>query len=952
MLGAEQQPAVADSTTRPVVYRSAKEVRDIVYQAVAEQLQIPVRHLEAGRNFMDLGLDSLGAVQVVSRLGSRLNTELYPTLIFEYQTPEELSAYIEELLAAEPAIMAGHEENKITEESRKNDKPQDIAIIGIGLRIPGANNQEEYWELLINGRSAIRPVAPGRWSDDEHVNTDANALHATYTGQGGFIDAPYDFDPLFFGMSPKEAEAADPQQRIFLQIAWEALQQAGYGGKYSTRKIGVFAGCEQNTYMEHFANYRSYMLIKNRLADSPVFNRMRPEERREILAGISGVLEPARLVPDTVAGNGLNEVAARVSHCLNLTGPSLIVNSACSSSLVAIHMACESLRTGESEMAIAGGVNLNLSPTPFVSLSRVTALSPTGVCYPFDHRANGMVLGEGAGAVLLKPLEAALRDGDCIHAVIKGSAMNNDGRSQGITAPRPQGQAEVIRDAFRRTGIHPETISYVETHGTATPLGDPIEIEGMTQAFSSFTDKTQFCGIGSVKSSVGHMLSAAGVTSLIKVVLAMKHQTLPHTLNYERPNPNIDFEHSPFYVVDQYPRPWKAEGSAPLRASVNAFGFGGTNAHVILEQAPQPSDSLPSPADNGPHLLLLTGRNEQGIRAVAGNLGAHLEKHAELGAASVCRTMNLSQKELSVKAAAVIASREHLTRILSAVEHGEALPEIHRGRSNPGRATAVHLMLDGKLSVGGSELDVLCARFPGFGSAYRKAKQETGSGGEQLECFAVQYAVSHLLIGSGIRPAGIFAEGTGILAALVLTGQISLGQAALFIQDGSGPSIETAADAKAGMKCPVITPSGVIYRNHTGELWSFIREAVGNKLKERDFAEALSAGEVLLHCGSQRVNLPFHHPDKLQILNLAMDGDAIEKLLEVMAKLYVLGVPFDPSGLVDSRERKVLLPTYPFANETYKVSYEQETEILEPVHPYKEQDKERAEQAGLKKIEV
>ncbi|NGM82922.1 SDR family NAD(P)-dependent oxidoreductase [Paenibacillus sp. 7124] len=939
-LKAERQPAAAaDTGVRTPVYRTAKEIRETVFRTIAGQLQIPVSHLEAGKNFMELGLDSLGAVQAVSKLGGIFNTEMYPTLIFEYQTPEELSAHIEELLTAEPVKAAAHGENKKTGESGKNEILRDIAIIGIGLRIPGASNPEEYWELLHNGRSAIRPVDPGRWSNDEHVNTDATALHTTYISRGGFIDAPYDFDPLFFGMSPKEAEATDPQQRIFLQIAWEALQQAGYGGKYRTRKIGVFAGCEQNTYMEHFANYRSYKLIKSRLADSPAFKRMNPEERQEILAGISGVLEPARLVPDTVAGNGLNEVAARVSHCLNLTGPSLIVNSACSSSLVAIHMACESLRTGESEMAIAGGVNLNLSPTPFVSLSRVTALSPTGVCYPFDQRANGMVLGEGAGAVLLKPLEAAQRDGDYIYAVIKGSAINNDGRSQGITAPRPQGQAEVIRAAFLRTGIHPETVSYVETHGTATPLGDPIEIEGMTQAFSTFTDKKQFCGIGSVKSSVGHMLSAAGVTSLIKVALALKHQTLPHTLNYDRPNPNIDFEQSPFYVVDKYPRPWKAEGITPLRASVNAFGFGGTNAHVILEQAPQTSDVL-SPADNGPHLLMLTGRNEQSMRAVAGQLRAHLEKHGEVSAASVCCTMNLSQKEMSAKAAAVIRSRGHLTSVLSAVENGESFAEITKGRSNPSRTTAVHLMLDGNLTVSGSEVDALCSRFPGFDSAYQKAKQEIKNGGEQLKSFALQYATAKLLLELGIRPAGIFAEGTGILAALVLTGQVSLRQAVLFMQEGIEQPGETTIDDHEFVKCPVVTPLGVIYRGHNRDLCSFVKNAAGNKLEEQDFTDAMGAGEALIYFGSdlRSVNLPAGQRDTVQTLSISLELDAVENLLQGMGKLYVLGVPFDPSGLGSPDQKKVLLPTYPFANEIYKVSYEQE-EV--PVI-----------KAGLRKIEV
>ncbi|QWU17696.1 Acyl transferase domain-containing protein [Paenibacillus sophorae] len=945
----ERTSVAAGPRRQASVYRSAREIREIVYQAIAEQLQISVRSLEVGMNFMELGLDSVGATKVIAELGSRLNTELYPTLIFEYQTPEALSAHIEEILTMDPAEVTVQEGASEAKESWKEEELQDIAIIGMGLRIPGANNQEEYWELLSTGRSAIREVAAGRWSNDEHVNTDGNMLHTTYSSLGGFIDAPYDFDPLFFGMSPKEAEAADPQQRIFLQIAWEALQQGGYGGKYRTRKIGVFVGCEQNTYMEHFANYRSYMLIKNRLADSPAFSRMHPDDRREILAGISGVLEPARLVPDAVAGNGLNEVAARVSHCLNLTGPSLIVNSACSSSLVAIHMACESLRTGQSEMAIAGGVNLNLSPTPFVSLSRVTALSPTGVCYPFDKRANGMVLGEGAGAVLLKPLKAALRDGDHIHAVIKGSAINNDGRSQGITAPRPQGQAEVIREAFLRTGIHPETISYIETHGTATPLGDPIEIEGMTQAFNTFTAKKQFCGIGSVKSSVGHMLSAAGVTSLIKVVLALKNETLPHTVNYEQPNPNIDFEHSPFYVVDKHPRPWKAEGTAPLRASVNAFGFGGTNAHVILEQAPPVPVSVPASSDNGPHLLLLTGRNEQGIRQVAGELRAHLAEQTDLSAASVCHTMNLSQKELSFKAAAVIKSKEHLASILSAVENGETFTEISRGRSNPNRSTPVHLMLDGKKTVSGIELEALSARFPGFGSAYRKAKQESGDGGEGIERFAVQYAVGSLLIDLGIRPAGILAEGTGILAALVLTGQLSLRQAALFIRDGKEQPSETPSGGEELVKCPVITPSGAINRHLTGGLWPFVTEAFGRKLEEKDYKEALSAGDVLLYPGSHFINLPISNSNEVQAVNLSMDVDAVENMLRGMAKLYVLGVPFDPAGLFSSHERKILLPTYPFANETYKVSFEEEVEAFKTViAPHKEP----AVKAGLKKIEV
>ncbi len=937
---------------RPFTHRSTREIRDIVYQAIGEELRISIRNLDAGMNFTELGLDSVGATRVVADIGGKLNTELYPTLIFEYQTPEALASHIAEQLTEDSAAYAATalETAGGAAESGPEER-QDIAIIGMGLRIPGANSLEEYWDLLHSGRSAIREVASGRWSDDKHVNEDAGVFHTSYTGKGGFIDAPYDFDPLFFGMSPKEAESADPQQRIFLQICWEALQQAGYGGKYRTRKIGVFAGCEQNTYMEHFANYRSFMLIKERLLDSPAFTGMLPAERQEILARISGVLEPARLVADVVAGNGLNEVAARVSHCLNLSGPSLIVNSACSSSLVAIHMACESLRTGQSEMALAGGVNLNLSPTPFVSLSRVTALSPTGECYPFDQRANGMVLGEGAGAVLLKPLHAALRDGDHIHAVIKGSAVNNDGRSQGITAPRPQGQAEVIREAFVRTGIHPETVSYIETHGTATPLGDPIEIEGMTQAFSSFTDKKQFCGIGSVKSSVGHMLSAAGVTSLIKVVLSLKHQILPHTVNYEQPNPNIDFEHSPFYVVDKLPRRWEAAGDVPLRASVNAFGFGGTNAHVILEQAPPEVVVLPDSPQLAPQLLLLTGRNELGLRQVAGRLRAYLADNQELSAAAVCRAMNRSQKELPVKAAAVVTSREHLAGILSAVEDGENLAGILRGRANPNRTTPVQWVLDGGRTLSGQELDAVSSRFPGFGLAYREVMEAAGGASQQIECLALQFALGKLLLDTGIRPSAILAEGAGIPAALVLTGRITLRQAAQFIQDRREPGRDSSPLPEGLVKCAVVIPSGTVDQQSMEGLWPLIAESMVAALELTDYEHSLEAGDALLYCGSlrHRGSLPLDGIRGVHAICLPLEHDPVEHLLRAMAELYVLGVPFDPAGLSVPSGRTLPLPTYPFEYATYKASFEEE--ILLPQAsgtPYVDPNSRKR----LKKLEV
>lgn len=834
----EQQSTLGNKLASTVNYaekkpvKSARELRRIVYEVIASEINKSVNQLEVSMNFLELSIDSMRATKVIGEIGKKLNVELYPTLLFEYQTPEALADYLEK-------TYVNHETESVVvdlDSEKQNDVIQDIAIIGIGLRIPGAKNLDEYWDLLENGKCMIQEVPADRWDLEKHYSQDPHSLHTTNTKHGGFINQPYDFDPMFFGMSPKEAEVTDPQQRIFLQIAWEVLQQAGYGGKHRTNKIGVFVGTEQNSYMEHFIGYRSYMLIKESLEKQDAFLRLSQEDRQVVLREIEGILEPGELVADAIAGNGLNEVAARVSHCLNLTGPSMIVNTACSSSLVALHHACESIRQGQAEMAIAGGVNLNLTATPFVSLSRVTALSQTGVCYPFDNRANGMVLSEGAGAVLLKPLQQAINDGDYIHGVIKASAVNNDGHSQGITAPRPQGQAEVIRQAYVNGGIHPETISYVETHGTGTPLGDPIEVEGMAQAFRSFTSKKGFCGIGSVKSSIGHMLSAAGIVSLIKVVLAMKHQRIPHTIHFEEANQNINFSESPFYVVDKKPRTWERKGEIPRRAGVNAFGFGGTNAHVILEEAPAVlSEELNHKEEDGPYVLFLSGRTEEVIKKVANQLGAFVENHPELPVSSICYTMNHAQKEMTQKYAVMIQSREHLIWVLKGIENGDPLPELIKGKSNPNRQTPIHLLLDGKKD------------------------------------FSEQYNKGILLAKSGIQPAYLFCKNNGM----------SLGEAIMKASAWNCSLIEIAED----------------------EPWE----------------KEVGRGDVVLHCGEESL------PNHIIGVNLT------ETVPVILAKLYTLGVRFNPGFLFAQQEKRIPLPTYPYENKTYNISHRswapQETKV-------------------------
>lgn len=915
---------------RTLDYKKSRNTREAVYQVIAEQLQVHQETLDVGQNFHELGLDSLGAVKVMDKLGNNLDIELYPTLIFEYQTPEALAQYIEKVYSADFTEVATKKIDSLEKNSFRTEKAKDIAIIGAGLRIPGANTLDEYWNLLENGKCVIGEVPSDRWSSKDYFSTDVNSMHTSYSKYGGFIDKPYEFDPLFFGLSPSEAIVTDPQQRIFLEIAWEALQQAGYGGRYRSNSIGVFVGCEQNTYAEHFANYRTYMELKHQLSSNQSFKKISQVERREIMTSILEVLQPAKMVPDAVAGNSLNEVAARVSHCLNLTGPSLTVNSACSSSLAALHLACESIRSGQSKMAIVGGVNLNLSPSCFVGLSRVSALSSTGTCYPFDSRANGMVLSEGASAVLLKPLDEAMRDRDNILAVIKGSAINNDGHSQGLTAPRPQGQADAIRKAYLEADVNPETITYVETHGTGTPLGDPIEIEGMTHAFRSFTSEKGYCAIGSVKSSIGHMLSASGVTSLIKVVLALKNKTIPQTLNYDESNtnPNIDFANSPFYVASGKPREWKGKGAIPLRAGVNAYGFGGTNVHVVVEEAP---DLMEYEEERPPYLLQLSGRNENVVKRIASNLKNHIEQHQELSAASICFTMNNAQKELNTKCAAIVKSRQHLLELLSSFENSGSLEGTYEGRSNPNRETEAYLVLDGNMKLVADAKFDLCSRFVAFNTAYKECldrsvtlnnlKREEE---ERIESFAVQYALGVLLSDFDLKIYGIIAQGTGIAAAAVLAGLISLDQALEQLIDNT--MTENAGHAENNknvvyLNCPILTSSGVIEE--------YLNISIKAEESIKDLNGFVGKKQVIIYPG-QLDNLKNQeiYDDKLFTwIEMNLSEHPVEAIITAFARLYTLGTRYNPNKCFAGKEKKVTLPTYPFENEIYKISVQEELTV-------------------------
>ncbi|WP_234121289.1 type I polyketide synthase [Clostridium hydrogenum] len=916
-----------------LTHAEIKENKASIYKVIAEVLKIEEEQLELDTNFMDLGLDSIGAVKIMTNLSSTLNKELYPTLIFEYQTPRALANYIEEeyFTANEAREIESdkYEKKEVLEKNKEND---DIAIIGMSLRIPGADNLEEYWDILNKGEIVVKEIPEDRWSKEEEYSSEMGISHKTYTKYGGFINNLYGFDPLFFGISPKEAEVMDPQQRIFLEVAFEALQGAGYIGKYKTNKIGVFVGCEQNGYMEHFLNYRSYKVIEEKFENSDWFNSIDVQYKEKIKNTLLQVLKPKELISDSVAGNGLNEVASRVSHCLNLVGPSLSINTACSSSLVALHLACENLRSNPDQMAIVGGVNLNTNSIPFISMSRLNAISKTGSCRPFDKAADGMILSEGVGAIVIKPLSKAVEDNDNIYAVIKGSAISNDGHSQGITAPNPNGQAIAIEQAYRNAGINPETVSYIEAHGTGTPLGDPIEIQGMTKAFRAFTDKNSFCNISSVKASIGHMLSASGLVSLIKVVLAMKHNTIPKVANFENPNDNINFKTTPFVVAKENVS-WTAKEGEVLRAGVNAFGFGGTNAHIVLEEAP--SRSVKKCDDKElTSVLQITGGSEAAVKKISKNLINYINNNPNIAMEDICSTMNENQKQLSYRMAIIAASREEFIKKLEAALNGELAPGMYKYKANPKKEAICHLLYDGNLKMSKKDIESLQNRYKAFDEAYSKCIEEyeniramTKIGKEsyeKLQAFFLEYSFGVLIKNLEIKIETIVVRGLGILSGAVLTGKISINQAINIILE---ENICTDWNNKAKLACPLVTEQGIL-NCPDGEEVLYVLDLTFENGLYNNLSEIVKEKQIVLYFGDDS-NLK----EELVALNLKSElvnenskASAEENLLLNLGKLYVLNVGYNPKNIYQGcTTSKVVLPTYPFENKEYKITFKKDT---------------------------
>ncbi|MGD1702710.1 SDR family NAD(P)-dependent oxidoreductase [Dapis sp. BLCC M229] len=509
-------------------------------------------------------------------------------------------------------------------------KNADIAIVGISCRYPGAKNWKDFWENLKNGVDSITEVPSGRWEENNWYHPDPEHSGTSYSKYAGFLDEIDKFDPLFFQITPGEVPFIDPQQRIFLEEAYHAIEDAGYApDSLKGKQCGVFVGASNSDYAKLLSISK---LDTNRLA---------------------------------LTGNLVSIIAARIAYFLDFKGPVVVVDTACSSSLVAIHQACESIQRGESEMALAGGIVIMPTAYGQIVSSQFQMISPEGRCKTFDASASGTVWSEGCGVLLLKRYDQAIQDKDHIYGVIKGTGINYDGNTNGISAPSSQSQIYLEEMIYDKFGINPETIGYVEAHGTATPLGDPIEVSALTETFSKWTNKKKFCAIGSVKTNIGHTIWSAGVASVIKTVLCLKNQKLVPSLHFNQPNPQIDFENSPFYVNTEF-KDWEVIKGQPRRAAVSSFGMSGTNAHIVIEEAPQiQAETSKIKRDNDiNHLLTLSAKTETALDELIIGYQNYLQEDSNNNLADICYTANRGRTHFDRRLAVIASSKKELRKKL------------------------------------------------------------------------------------------------------------------------------------------------------------------------------------------------------------------------------------------------------------------------------------------------
>ncbi|MCX7293772.1 beta-ketoacyl synthase N-terminal-like domain-containing protein, partial [Janthinobacterium sp.] len=617
------------------------DIEAALRDCLSSVLRVDARDIDITEAFSAYGLDSILGVRFVRLVNERMAAGLTTTSIFDYSTVRAMAAHLfgsqpRRAAAAAPArdtairldtatVLQAVEAGDL---ARTHAGP--IAIIGMSGRYAQSRNLAELWQHLEQGRNLVGEAT--RW------DLPRQAGGTQYCSQGSFVDGIAEFDPLFFNISGIEASYMDPQQRIFLEQSWTALEDAGYAGSaMDARQCGVYAGCGNVDYAD---------------------------------------LLPATAPAHSMWGTASSIIPARIAYYLNLQGPAIAVDTACSSSLVAIHLACQGLWSGEIDMALAGGVFLMCTPQVYTIANRAAMLSPQGQCFAFDDRADGFVPGEGAGVVVLKRLSDAVADGDHIYGVICGSGINQDGATNGITAPSALSQERLERKVYDAFALDPAGFQMMEAHGTGTKLGDPIEYQALTKAFRAYTDKQAYCALGSIKTNLGHTTAAAGVTGLLKILLALQHRKIPASLNYQSGNAHIASAGSPFFINTEL-RDWVVEPGTPRRAALSSFGFSGTNAHLVVEQAPPPPCA---PRDKPAYLIVLSAKSAEQLQAMVRNLRDHCQQSPQLHCANLSFTLLLGRQHFSHRFACVVHSVAALLDIATQWLDKGALPQVRTAR--------------------------------------------------------------------------------------------------------------------------------------------------------------------------------------------------------------------------------------------------------------------------------
>ncbi|WP_052700285.1 beta-ketoacyl synthase N-terminal-like domain-containing protein [Methylocucumis oryzae] len=612
------------TTFQPVSLQVRVEQR--LTQMIAEHLNLAENRLNRTTNLADFGFDSMGLTAFARQLSQYFGINLTPSVFFGYSTIAELSAYLLENhgnaiedcykqrsepqsgLGGIPTQSVGTINTMKPVEAMPLNTDDAIAIIGMSGRFPGADTVDEFWQNLKDGVNTVGEMPSQRGS-------------ATAGLKAGFINGVAEFDPLFFELSPAEAETIDPRQRLLLQEAWNALEDAAIGPlQLAQQKIGMFVGVEEGEYQ--------------------------------------------RLVNDaSVTANHTGVLATRLAYFLNLRGPVMAINTSCSSGLVAVHQACQSLKLNECDAAVAAAVNLMLLPESFNALTQAGMLAKDGQCRAFSANANGMIPGEAVVAVVLKPLAKAQADGDPVIAVIRASGLNYDGKTNGITAPNGLAQAELINDIYRRAGIQAKDIRYIVAHGTGTPLGDPVEVNALTQVFKQQSDQTQYCALTSNKTNIGHSFAASGLVNLVNLTLALQQQQIPASLHCTDENPHIDWPNSPFYVNKQT-KVWQVNADELRLGAVSAFGMSGTNAHVVVQEYRAPA----TPVIIKPgYLFVLSAKTESALRLRVKAVAAYLVQHkpGNDALATLSYSLLVGRHHFAHRLALVVVSVEQLTEVLT-----------------------------------------------------------------------------------------------------------------------------------------------------------------------------------------------------------------------------------------------------------------------------------------------